>query len=136
MTTVPLLAEIIGPDILIILVIVALLFGSSRLPKLARSLGSAKSEFEKGIAEGTSGARSDPAPTEEQVILTRAELDAMIAERETRARASAGPTSPPSSGDSPTGATRSAVPVDGDSLKAADTFTAASHPHPAAPGTP
>jgi Sec-independent protein translocase protein TatA len=26
-----------------------LLFGSSQLPKLARSLGSAKSEFEKGL---------------------------------------------------------------------------------------
>jgi sec-independent protein translocase protein TatA len=46
------LAEILGPDLLVILAIVALLFGSSRLPQLARSLGSAKSEFEKGIAEG------------------------------------------------------------------------------------
>ncbi len=46
-----LLAEIIGPDLLIILVLVALLFGGSRLPKLARSLGSAKAEFEKGLQE-------------------------------------------------------------------------------------
>ena len=45
------LAEILGPDLLVILAIVALLFGSTRLPKLARSLGSAKSEFEKGIRE-------------------------------------------------------------------------------------
>jgi sec-independent protein translocase protein TatA len=42
------LAEILGPDLLILLTIVALLFGGSQLPKLARSLGSAKSEFEKG----------------------------------------------------------------------------------------
>jgi sec-independent protein translocase protein TatA len=42
-------AEIIGPDILIILAILALLFGGSQLPKLARSLGSAKKEFEQGI---------------------------------------------------------------------------------------
>ena len=48
------LAEILGPDMLIILAIVALLFGSSQLPKLARSLGSAKAEFEKGIHEGDS----------------------------------------------------------------------------------
>jgi len=93
----PLVAEILGPDLLIILVIVALLFGSTRLPKLARSLGSAKSEFEKGIAEGTSGARKDPAPTDEQVTLTKTELDSMIAEREAHGRA-AGPTSPPAGG--------------------------------------
>ncbi len=41
-------AEIFGPDVLIVLVIVALLFGGAKLPQLARSLGSAKSEFEKG----------------------------------------------------------------------------------------
>ena len=46
-----LLAEIIGPDILIILAVVALLFGGSQLPKLARSLGSAKAEFEKGVSD-------------------------------------------------------------------------------------
>ena len=90
----PLLAEIIGPDILIILVIVALLFGSSRLPKLARSLGSAKSEFEKGLAEGAGSAvHTSPSPGDEMVTLTRGELDAMIAERETRARSIAAPAS-------------------------------------------
>ena len=46
------LAEILGPDMLIILAIVALLFGSKQLPKLARSLGSAKSEFEAGLRHG------------------------------------------------------------------------------------
>jgi sec-independent protein translocase protein TatA len=45
-------AEIIGPDLLIVLALVALLFGSSQLPKLARSLGSAKKEFEQGLREG------------------------------------------------------------------------------------
>jgi sec-independent protein translocase protein TatA len=45
------LGEIIGPDLLIVLAIVALLFGSSQLPKLARSLGSAKSQFEAGLRE-------------------------------------------------------------------------------------
>jgi len=56
------LAEILGPDLLIILVIVGLLFGSSQLPKLARSLGSAKAEFEKGIREGEEP-RKDQPPT-------------------------------------------------------------------------
>lgn len=88
----PFVAEILGPDILIILAIVALLFGSTRLPKLARSLGSARSEFEKGLAEGAgtgADAGDRPKPAEETVTLTRAELDAMIVEREARGRATA-----------------------------------------------
>ena len=43
------LAEIFSPDILIVLGIIAVLFGGSKLPQLARSLGSAKGEFEKGL---------------------------------------------------------------------------------------
>ncbi len=39
----------IGPtELLIVLAVVLLLFGSAKLPKLARSLGSAKKEFEEG----------------------------------------------------------------------------------------
>ena len=33
----------------IVLVIVLLLFGSTKLPKLARSLGEAQKEFKKGV---------------------------------------------------------------------------------------
>ena len=55
------LAEILGPDMLILLVVVALLFGSSQLPKLARSLGSAKSEFERGLREGSDPSDDKPA---------------------------------------------------------------------------
>jgi sec-independent protein translocase protein TatA len=40
-------------ELIIILVVVLLLFGSTRLPKLARSLGQASKEFKQGIAEGT-----------------------------------------------------------------------------------
>ena len=43
------LGEIIGPDILIVLAVIVVLFGGSQLPKLARSLGSAKKEFERGL---------------------------------------------------------------------------------------
>jgi len=32
--------------------VIALLFGGSKLPKLARSLGSAKKEFEHGLQHG------------------------------------------------------------------------------------
>lgn len=45
------LAEIVGPDLLIVLVIVVLLFGGSQLPKLARGLGSAQREFKRGLTE-------------------------------------------------------------------------------------
>lgn len=48
----PIFAEIIGPDILIVLAIVALLFGSTQIPKLARSLGAASKEFHDGARHG------------------------------------------------------------------------------------
>ena len=41
-------------ELIIVLVVVMLVFGSSRLPKLARSLGQAQKEFKDGIAEGGS----------------------------------------------------------------------------------
>jgi sec-independent protein translocase protein TatA len=37
-----------GPEMLIILLIVVLLFGANKLPKLARSTGQAMGEFQKG----------------------------------------------------------------------------------------
>jgi sec-independent protein translocase protein TatA len=40
-------------ELLIILVIVLVLFGASRLPDLARSLGSSMKEFKKGMNEVT-----------------------------------------------------------------------------------
>ena len=51
------LADLLGPDLLIVaIVLVVLLFGGAAIPKLARNLGSAKTEFEKGIEEGKKGA--------------------------------------------------------------------------------
>lgn len=48
-------AEIFGVDgIIILIVVVLVLFGSTQIPKLARSLGSAQKEFKKGIDEGAS----------------------------------------------------------------------------------
>ncbi|HVB51572.1 MAG TPA: twin-arginine translocase TatA/TatE family subunit [Acidimicrobiales bacterium] len=44
--------EIFGPDLLIVVIVVAVLvFGGSAIPKLAKNLGSAKSEFEKGLKD-------------------------------------------------------------------------------------
>ena len=44
-----------GPQLLIILAIVLVLFGGAKLPKLARSLGQAQKEFRDGLKEGESG---------------------------------------------------------------------------------
>ena len=81
---------------IIILVIVLLLFGTTRLPKLARSLGEASREFKKGTeerekeeaAKATQSAPTAPttppaappaADPNEQVTMSRAELDALLA---------------------------------------------------------
>lgn len=40
------------PELLIVLVILLLLFGASRLPKLARSMGQAGKEFKQGLKDG------------------------------------------------------------------------------------
>lgn len=43
----------LGPaELLLILAIVLLAFGSTRLPKLARSMGEASREFKKGLEGG------------------------------------------------------------------------------------
>src|SRR5277367_4614631 len=47
------LAEIFGVDgVIVLIIVVVLLFGGAAIPKLARNLGSAKNEFEKGLEEG------------------------------------------------------------------------------------
>ncbi len=43
-----------GPtELIIILIILLVLFGGAKLPKLARSLGRAQKEFKEGISEGS-----------------------------------------------------------------------------------
>jgi sec-independent protein translocase protein TatA len=41
-----------GPEWIIVLVVVLVIFGGSQLPKLARNLGKAQKEFKDGLAEG------------------------------------------------------------------------------------
>jgi Sec-independent protein translocase protein TatA len=72
------LADIFGVDgVIVLIVVIVLLFGGAAIPKLARNLGSAKNEFEKGLGEGkkasavptvaesngTSAAAQTPAPS-------------------------------------------------------------------------
>lgn len=53
-----------GPELLIVLLVVVVLFGSAKLPKLARSIGEAKGEFEKGMTDGDAAARPAPVKVE------------------------------------------------------------------------
>lgn len=48
--------DIGGPEGIIILVVVLVLFGGSQIPKLARNLGRAQKEFKDGIEEGSRSA--------------------------------------------------------------------------------
>ena len=47
------------PELLVILVIVVVLFGASRLPGIAKSLGSSAKEFRKGLDEDEDGDEDD-----------------------------------------------------------------------------
>jgi sec-independent protein translocase protein TatA len=94
------LANILGPDGVIVLVIIVLvlLFGGTQLPKLARGLGEASQEFKKAQKEAEDPAKTDvpkaeapraevtQAPADDKITMTKAELDALLAERDAKAR--------------------------------------------------
>ena len=75
---------------LIILLVVLLLFGGAKLPKLARSLGEAKNEFERSTRGDDKPVDSrvvDPpkaAPPAETVTMSKDELEKLIDERARR----------------------------------------------------
>ncbi|MGH9278361.1 MAG: twin-arginine translocase TatA/TatE family subunit [Acidimicrobiales bacterium] len=90
-------------ELIIVLLVVLLLFGSTKLPKLARSIGEASKEFKKGVNEPVAdtaepAAKVEPTapPTatapatapasDDSITMSRADLDALLAEREARAR--------------------------------------------------
>ncbi len=78
-----------APELIIVLLVVLLLFGSTKLPKLAKSLGEAQKEFKKGIAE--SEAEPSRPPADEKVTMTKAEYDALLAERDAQPHRNAPP---------------------------------------------
>jgi sec-independent protein translocase protein TatA len=56
-----------GPELLIVLLVLVLLFGANKIPKLARSTGQAMGEFKKGreeIEEELQGMQDEDSPTE------------------------------------------------------------------------
>jgi sec-independent protein translocase protein TatA len=50
-----------GPEMLIVLLVVMLLFGAKKVPELARSLGKAQSEFKRGARDDVTTADDGPA---------------------------------------------------------------------------
>lgn len=58
---IPVLGEIIGWEALLVIGLIAVLFGSSQLPKLARSVGQASRELRHGLHDETAGTEA-PGP--------------------------------------------------------------------------
>ena len=85
MTVANLIGALEGPELLIILALVLVLFGGSKLPQLARSLGQAKKEFQEGMNPAANAPQATPeaAPTatpieakaEETVTISKAEYE-------------------------------------------------------------
>lgn len=57
---IPILGEIIGWEALLVLGLIALLFGSSQLPKLARSVGQASRELKRGLHDDEPEHETEP----------------------------------------------------------------------------
>ena len=62
MTTIASLLNLGGPDLIIIMGIVLLLFGAKKLPELARGMGQAVREFSKAKDEFSNEINRPPAP--------------------------------------------------------------------------
>jgi sec-independent protein translocase protein TatA len=60
-----------APELIIIALVVLLLFGATRLPKLGKSMGQSISGFKKGLKEGDNDeiveVRAQAEPTEDKV---------------------------------------------------------------------
>jgi sec-independent protein translocase protein TatA len=52
-----------GPEWIIILVVVLVLFGGSQLPKLAKNLGKAQKEFKDGMADANKPDDANASPS-------------------------------------------------------------------------
>ena len=52
-----------GPELIVVLLVVLLIFGGTKVPQLARSLGQAQREFRKGSTEGDLDGTKDTKPS-------------------------------------------------------------------------
>lgn len=107
------LFNLAGPDLIVILLIVLLLFGSKKLPELARGMGQAVKEFNK-------------AKEEIERELTKSEVTVQPAPGQQPRQPAELPVAPPPVGLAPTA--QAAPPVDSRFFDAGDTFR---HANPA-----
>lgn len=56
-----------GPEVLVILFVILLLFGGKKLPELARSLGKSLGEFKRGQREGHKAIKDDDEEQPEKI---------------------------------------------------------------------
>jgi len=87
-------ADIFGPELLVpLILLLVLIFGVNKLPKMAKNLGEASKEFKKAQREAEEEAKAEEvskatkvAPADQSITMSKSELDALIAEREAKAR--------------------------------------------------
>jgi sec-independent protein translocase protein TatA len=61
-----------GPEWIIVLIVVLVIFGGTQLPKLARNLGKAQKDFKEGLAE-SQASTTKPVPPVAEVDAARTE---------------------------------------------------------------
>jgi sec-independent protein translocase protein TatA len=78
------LALLDGPgEIAILVIVVLVLFGGSQIPKLAKNLGKAQTEFKKGLEQGHKEADTAPeTETIDQKLARLAEIDKANSEKQ------------------------------------------------------
>jgi sec-independent protein translocase protein TatA len=79
-----------GMGLAVVLALV-LIFGANQLPKMARSIGEASKEFKKSQQEAADEEAAKakavtPPAADDKITLSKADLDALLAEREAKAR--------------------------------------------------
>lgn len=82
-----------APELIIVLLIVVLIFGGAKLPKLAKSLGEAKNEFEKSAktdpkkdAKQAAVLEAAKVDADDKVTISKSELEALLVERDQKAK--------------------------------------------------
>ena len=70
-----------GPELAILIIAVLVLFGGSQIPKLAKNLGKAQTEFKKGLDQGTKESTDESTETIDQKLARLAELDKANSDR-------------------------------------------------------
>ncbi len=95
MTLANLFGALEGPDLLIILLIVLVLFGGAKLPQLARSLGEAKREFHHATSAPADAASPDGPAASDAGTQAASDTVTMSRDEFERLRSMARPSTPP-----------------------------------------